>query len=36
MSHADRYKMADETNAYIAVTGGATSYDHNRPAIELF
>ena len=35
-SHLSRYKMASQTAAHIAVTGGVSSDDHSHPAIELF
>ena len=35
-AHFDRYKMASQTETHLAVSGGASKADHDRPAIELF
>jgi methyl-accepting chemotaxis protein len=35
-SHLDQYRMASQTNTHLAVSGGISTEDHGRPAIELF
>jgi methyl-accepting chemotaxis protein len=35
-AHKDRYRMASQTVTHLAVAGGSSIKDHNRPAIELF
>lgn len=35
-AHLGRYKMASQTLTHLAVSGGAVTADHSRPAIELF
>jgi len=34
--HLKRYRMASQTVTHLALSGGAASDDHSRPAIELF
>jgi methyl-accepting chemotaxis protein len=35
-AHLSQYRMASQTVTHLAVSGGAASADHSRPAIELF
>jgi len=35
-SHLGSYRMASQTSTHMAISGGAISADHSRPAIELF
>jgi methyl-accepting chemotaxis protein len=35
-AHLNQYRMASQTMTHLAVSGGAASGDHGRPAIELF
>jgi methyl-accepting chemotaxis protein len=35
-AHKSRYRMASQTVTHLAVAGGESTKDHNRPAIELF
>ncbi len=35
-SHFDRYKMASQAVTHLAVSGGVSTANHDRPAIELF
>ncbi|MFZ1083458.1 MAG: methyl-accepting chemotaxis protein [Terracidiphilus sp.] len=35
-SHADRYRMASQAAAHLAITGSATNVDNSRSSIELF
>ncbi len=34
--HKDKYRMASQTATHLAVAGGTSHNDQNRPAIELF
>jgi len=35
-SHLGQYRMASQTNTHLAVSGGISTEDHGRPAVELF